>query len=66
MKQTVFYFIRADECEISWQKCNGALKTKKYYCVKLRVYTADDWYDSPCSTIVQTGNSIIFVVFRKS
>ena len=38
--------------------CNGYLKDASTFCVKFRMYTQDDHYDSPCSERFETGRKI--------
>ena len=54
--QLYFLFLASCEGRPLDQYCNGYLKDISLFCVKVRAYTHDDYYDSPCSDRIETGN----------
>ena len=53
---SIFFFLASCEGRPLDQYCNGYLKDISLFCVKVRAYTHDDYYDSPCSDRIETGN----------
>ncbi|KAF6021241.1 hypothetical protein EB796_020449 [Bugula neritina] len=55
MIKRFYYTVGTESCDAQNPSyCNGPLKSSSTFCVKLRVYSDDDYYDSPCSEYVKT------------